>query len=97
MNLEIDTTEYGKVRLVLQKKGKKNAKSFAVKPHQSSNILGNLDVFLKNCKIKDPKTEIKKIIIYKGQGSFTGLRVAAAIAQALGLAWHASVKAVFKK
>ncbi len=41
--------------------------------------------------------EIKKIVIYKGQGSFTGLRVGAAIAQALSMAWGVPIKIASKK
>ncbi|MBI3232334.1 MAG: hypothetical protein HYZ51_04630 [Candidatus Doudnabacteria bacterium] len=39
---------------------------------------------------------VGRITVYKGNGSFTGLRAAAAIAQALGLAWGTDVKVVLK-
>lgn len=94
MILHIDTTEFGRVEFVLDKGKKKNKKSFPVRPQESEKILEYLDKFLKKSKIKNPKSEIKKIVIHKGQGSFTGLRVAAAIAQALSLVWGVPVKVV---
>ena len=103
--LYIDTVEYGKVVFVLSKAGKKDIfKSFAVKPNESSNILGYLDKFLKVSKISNPclagrqaKSEIRKLVIYKGSGSFTGLRIAAAVFQALSLAWGVKAQVKSKK
>jgi tRNA A37 threonylcarbamoyladenosine modification protein TsaB len=59
---------------------------------KSDKVLEFLDNFLNLSKIKNPKTEISTIIIHKGEGSFTGLRVGAAIADALSLAWQVPVK-----
>jgi tRNA A37 threonylcarbamoyladenosine modification protein TsaB len=98
MTIYIDTSEYGKLAFVLSELGKKDKqKSFAVKPRESSEILNDLDKFLKSNKIKDPKNELKKIIVYKGQGSFTGLRIAAAVGQALSMAWNIPIKYLVKK
>jgi len=49
-----------------------------------------LATFLKKYKIKP--TEIKTIRAYSGQGSYTGVRVGATIAQALGFAWGIPVQ-----
>lgn len=52
--------------------------------HESYKILSHLEKFLK----KQPKNyQLKAISLYAGSGSFTGLRVGAAIAKALSLAW----------
>lgn len=91
MNLYIDTTKHGNAIFVLDNGKEKNSKTFKVLPQQSDKILVMLNQFLNKSKIKNLQSKIRKIIIYKGQGSFTGLRVAAAMAQALSLAWGASV------
>lgn len=93
MTLWIDTTEFGKIKFALKHQSKKASKIFPVMPQESDEILVSLHEFLKNSKIKNPKSEIRKIIIYKKKtGSFTGLRIAAAIAQALGMVWQVPVK-----
>ena len=100
-NLYIDTTEYGKVTFKLEKtafsKRRPSSKSFQVKPQESDKILIFLQEFLQKNKIQNPKSKFQKIIVYKkAEGSFTGLRIAAAIAQALSLAWGVPVKVVSK-
>lgn len=40
---------------------------------------------------------IKKIIVNKGPGSYTGVRVGVTIAQALGFAWNIPVRAIAKE
>ncbi len=100
--LGIDTTEYGKVIFSLTKNHpelvsgselKIIEKSYSVIPQESSKILEYLNDFLKLSKIKKPREEIKKIIIYKKTSAgFTGLRIASAIAQALSLAWSVPIK-----
>lgn len=98
MHLFIDTTEYGKVTFVLSALGKKDfTKSFPVKPQESSRILTDLEKFLMLAKIKNPPAEIKRLVVYKGSGSFTGLRIGAAVAQGLSLAWQVPVKVVKKQ
>jgi tRNA A37 threonylcarbamoyladenosine modification protein TsaB len=98
MILHIDTTEYGKVVFVLSQKGKEGiVKTIPVEPRESDLILKNLDLFLKKSKIKNPQVEISQVVILKGGGSFTGLRIAAAVAEGLGLAWGVPVKFKQKK
>ncbi len=70
-------------------------KDFPVTPQESFKILEYLENFLKQNKVK--KTEIKKIVIYKGKGSFTGLRVGVAIVQGLSLSLAIPLKVVAKK
>ena len=95
--LYIDTTEYGKVRFMLESQNKKTSKNFAVTPQESDKILIFLEDFLQKNKIQEPSSKIQKIIVYKKKtGSFTGLRIAVAIAQALGLVWGVPVKILDK-
>lgn len=97
MQLFIDTTKYGQASFVLSVPGKRVIKkTFRVLPQDSSKIIQNLDSFLKQAKIKNPAKEILSIVVYKGGGSFTGLRIAAAVAQALVLAWGAPLKFIAK-
>jgi tRNA threonylcarbamoyladenosine biosynthesis protein TsaB len=95
MTIYIDTTDFGKVVFTIDGSNRKIKKSFPVSPQESFKILDYLDKFLKQSKVK--KSEIKKIAIYKGKGSFTGLRVGSAIAQGLSLAWKVPVKVITKK
>ncbi|MBL8029632.1 MAG: hypothetical protein JNN11_00040 [Candidatus Doudnabacteria bacterium] len=93
MDLHINTAEYGKVKLGLVEKKQTHAQQeFFVKPHESGYILEKLEEFLKSSKIKNPESEIRNIIVYKGGGSFTGLRIGTAVAQGLGLAWNVPIK-----
>lgn len=79
------------------KSGMTNEGSYKITPQESHKLLEFLDDFLKKAKIKNPQSEIKKIVIYKkNTGSFTGLRIAAAIAQALSLAWTVPAKIAIK-
>jgi tRNA A37 threonylcarbamoyladenosine modification protein TsaB len=54
--------------------------------------LGRLDEFLKSKKLK--AESIKKIIVNKGPGSYTGVRVGVTHALGIGFAWKIPVKAV---
>lgn len=110
MVLHIDTVEYGKITFGLSKspselisvsksssqnKRRITSRSFPVKPQESDKVLEHLDKFLKMLHVTS--SMIHEIVIYKGQGSFTGLRVGAAIADALSLAWGVPVKVKIKK
>ena len=97
MNLIFNTTNYGKVEFELVNKKKTFKKSYRVTPQESDKILENLEAFLKIPKIKNPISKIRKIIVYKkNTGSFTGLRIAVAVAVALSLAWGVPVRVVKK-
>ncbi len=105
--LEIDTTDFGSVEFILESHDKKIKKRYPMRPQESDKILEYLGGYLKTNKITPPlpsplrggigRGAIKEIVIYKGEGSFTGLRVGAAIADALSLAWQVPVKVKIKK
>lgn len=102
MILYIDTTDYNQVTFALAHQGKLKKKSYRLRPQKSFEILAKLDEFLKKSKIPalspskglNSKSEIKKIMVNKGPGSFMGIRVGLAMAMALGLAWHIPVHPV---
>lgn len=89
MTLYIDTTEFKKITFVLAGK-KRVGKTYKLDPRRSFTILPKLEDFLKLSKIKTE--DIKKIYVNKGPGSFTGIRVGAAHALALSLAWGVPLK-----
>lgn len=90
--LYIDTTDFNKATFAVSD-GKKFAKRiFKIDPHKSHETLGLLDKFLKSNKIKHDS--IKKMVVNKGPGSYTGVRVGVTIAMALGFAWGVPVKAL---
>jgi len=94
--LSIDTTDYGSIEFSLTGQSETQKRSYKITPQESDKILDYLEIFFKAEKISHPELEIKKIYIYKGPGSFTGLRIGAAIAQALSLAWRIPLQ-VLKK
>ncbi len=94
MILYIDTTGFDRVTFGLAGE-KLFKKTYKIHPHKSHETLGLLDRFLKAAKIKN--TAIKKIVVNKGPGSFTGIRVGLAHALALGLALNIPVKAFSKE
>ncbi|MDR3642749.1 MAG: hypothetical protein P4L74_03950 [Candidatus Doudnabacteria bacterium] len=67
-------------------------KVYKIDPHRSHETLGFLAKFLKSNKINHDF--IKKIVVNKGPGSYTGVRVGVTIAMALGFAWGVPVKAI---
>jgi tRNA threonylcarbamoyladenosine biosynthesis protein TsaB len=88
MKLIIDTTQ-------------PNLATFSIKEHSVSacyefprghndRTIAYLAAFLKKYKIK-PR-DITQIQAYSGPGSYTGVRVGATIAQALGFAWKIPVR-----
>ena len=89
LDLFMDTTGYGSVSFALGG-GKTIRKTYQTDPHQSHEILQKLDEFLKFAKIK--MVDIKKIVVNKGPGSFTGTRIGVTHAQALGFALNVPVK-----
>ncbi len=95
MILYIDTTDFGEANFVLEGKLGKKQKTFAAVPQESFKILEFLEKFLKQEKVS--MQALKKIVLLKGQGSFTGLRVGAAIASGLSLGLNIPVKIITKK
>ena len=96
MTLYIDGTDYNSVTYALGgKDGIVVSKKYNIDPHQSHRTLQYLDTFLNSKKFKT--ADIKKIVVSKGPGSFTGTRISIAHAMALGLAWGVPVKAVSRE
>ena len=99
MILYIDTTDFNKAMFALTGGKRIQKKSYSIDPHKSHETLGCLADFLSHHKIKMEEgtpLPIKKIVVNKGPGSYTGVRVGAAIALALGFAWKVPVRAVAK-
>ena len=92
MILYIDTTDFNSVSYALKSGAKTIKKSYKVDPHQSHETLAKLENFLKLAKVKP--SNIKKIIINKGPGSFTGIRVGVAHALALSLVLNVPLQAL---
>ena len=95
MILYIDMTELGQVSYAIKADRKVFKKIFKVAPHESHKALAKLEEFLKLKKIK--LSDIKKVVVNKGPGAFTGLRVSAAHSLALGLGLKIPVKFVTKE
>ena len=94
MTLYIDSTNFDAVTYVLA--GDKVIKRvFKANPHQSYVVFSYLEKFLKSSKVKT--SEIKKIVVNKGPGSYTGTRIGVTHAMALGFAWDVPVKALDNK
>jgi len=55
-----------------------------------------LDKFLSSLRIKDKGLRINKIVVCKGPGSFTAIRVGLSIVQALSLAWEIPLQILSK-
>jgi tRNA threonylcarbamoyladenosine biosynthesis protein TsaB len=97
MILYIDTTDFNKATFALSDGKKIAKKSYKIDPHKSYETLGWLEKFLLHHKIKLQEVSllpIRKIVVNKGPGSYTGVRVGVTIAMALGFAWGVPVKAV---
>ena len=94
MTLYIDTTDFNNATFAVSDGKKVLKRAYKIDPHQSHETLSKFEDFLKNFKILNPKSSIKKIVANKGPGSYTGVRVGLAHAMALGLAWGVPVKPV---
>ena len=93
MTLLIDGSDYSSLRFAIQGE-KLIEKIYVVDPHKSFETLLKLDEFLKKQKIN--LKDIKKVVVNKGPGSFTGVRVSVSHALALGLALGIPVRAISK-
>ena len=96
MTLFIDTTDFNKVTFAVSGGKKLLKSSYKIDPHKSHETLKKLGEFLAKSKILNLKSKISKIVVNKGPGSYTGVRVGVAHAMALGFAWNIPVKAVAK-
>lgn len=96
MTLFIDTTDFNKIIFGLSSfpLGKIRKQVFKIKPHESFKTVAKLEEFLKKNNIT--KTSIKKVIVNKGPGSYTGTRIGVTIGQALGMAWSVPVAFISK-
>ncbi|MCL5667074.1 MAG: hypothetical protein M1383_04875 [Patescibacteria group bacterium] len=90
MVLYIDTTDFGKITFAATDGKKLWKKSCKIDPHKSHETLGCLEKFFKAGKFS--RSQVKKIVVNKGPGSYTGTRIGVTIAQALGFAWGVPVK-----
>ena len=95
MTLYIDTTDFNNVTYALSENGKIKKQTYKIDPYQSHETLNKLEEFLK--PIRNPQSAIKKIIVNKGPGSYTGVRIGVTHAMALGFSWNVPVKAVAKE
>lgn len=83
MILYIDTTNFQTMRFALV--GEKTAEqNFEIAYNENWTIADHLQKFLQSHKIKI--SELKKIIVCAGPGSFNGTRVGVTIAEGLGFA-----------
>ncbi len=97
MILYIDNSEFGKVFFtIVDYRRITNKKIFSIKPSENHKTLELLEKFLKQSKIQNPKSRINRLVVCKGPGSFTGIRVGLSLAQALSLAWKIPLRVLSK-
>lgn len=87
--LYIDTKDNKKTSVVLEIDGRKEKVSQVTNLWSSQILLPLIEKVLKKNKLK--VSDIKEIIVDKGPGSFTGLRVGIAVANVLGNLLHIPV------
>ncbi|HMQ01548.1 MAG TPA: tRNA (adenosine(37)-N6)-threonylcarbamoyltransferase complex dimerization subunit type 1 TsaB [Candidatus Doudnabacteria bacterium] len=94
MTLYINTTEFHNLELALIKAGgvKTFRKNLAF--NENFKTLELIEQFLKKQKVA--LKDLHKIIVCSGPGSFTGIRVGVALAQALGIGLNIPVQAIPK-
>ena len=82
VTLYIDTSEINTAKVGVETGGKRFEKSFASRRLKSQTVLPLIESMLTENKLK--LTDITGIFVATGPGSFTGLRVGATVANALG-------------
>ncbi len=80
--LSIDTSDSDRTRVALSIDGKRFEKMSQSKFLKAQTVLPLIEDVLKSQNV--PLSNVKEIVVHMGSGSFTGLRVGAAIANALG-------------
>lgn len=80
--LTIDTSQIKEVTVVLEGDGLKKEKTYASTVHTSQQVLPLIEAL--SSQIGISVQDIASIRLHTGPGSFTGLRVGASIANALG-------------
>lgn len=94
MILFLDTSDLKKVKFAVISEKAIKSKTVNIPYEENFKTLEHLENFLKTNKVK--LEEITSITICSGPGSFTGLRVAAAISQAFGLVKKLPVNTIKK-
>lgn len=89
MILYINTTEFQKLELTFVAKNFFAYFEESLEFNENFKTLELLEKFLQASKVKI--SEIKKIIVCSGPGSFTGIRVGASLAQSIGFALNIPV------
>jgi tRNA threonylcarbamoyladenosine biosynthesis protein TsaB len=94
MILFLDTSDFNNLTLALVQGPIVKIQTSSVAFNENYKTNAFLQKFLKHQKV-EPK-DLTKIIVCSGPGSFTGIRVGVALAQALGFALHIPVLAIPK-
>jgi len=89
MKLSIDTSAINTAKIVLEIDGKRFEKTSESKIMKSQMVLPMIEEILREHKLR--LTDITAITVVTGPGSFTGLRVGATVANALGYLLHVPV------
>lgn len=92
--LYINTTVFHKLELILVSDNKSIVYESDLGFNESFKTLGLIQKFL--AKQKTKLSDLQKIMVCSGPGSFTGIRVGVSLAQALGLGLNIPVVAIPK-